>query len=88
MVDASITPRNAISPDKRILVSEDEACMLLGVSKPTLRGWVAEGIVSPVQLPHGIRRRLFKRADLEAWVASLTDAPTTPAQRSRLQTMP
>ena len=75
MVDRSTTPRNTIPPDKRILVSEDEACVLLGVSKPTLRAWVDDGILAPVHLPHGMRRRLYKRADLEAWAASLTCAP-------------
>ena len=73
-VDASTTPRSAIPPGERILVSEDEACALLGVSKPTLRGWVDEGIIQPVQLPHGIRRRLYKRTDLETWAASLAGA--------------
>ena len=70
-VDASTSPRNAIPTPERILVSEDEACALIGVSKPTLRGWVAEGLISPVSLPHGIRRRLYRRSDLETWAARL-----------------
>jgi excisionase family DNA binding protein len=73
-VNTSPSTDNAIALKERILVSEDEACMLLGVSKPTLRSWVDEGILGPVQLPHDIRRRLYRRVDLEAWAANLDGA--------------
>ena len=70
-LDATSTAHNAISPAERILVSEDDGSTLLGVSKPTFRHWVADGLIQPVELPGGIRRRLYRRAELEAFAASL-----------------
>jgi excisionase family DNA binding protein len=74
-VDACPFPRNASPPIEPILVSEDEACALFSVSKPTFRRWVDEGILRPVDLPHNMRRRLYKRSDLEVWVDSLALKP-------------
>jgi len=73
-IGSSQPPRKGVPPNERILVSEDEACELMSVSKPTLRGWVEDGILTPVELPHGIRRRLYRRLDLEAWAATLEKA--------------
>ena len=60
-----------------ILVSEDEASQLMGVSKPTLRDWTRRSLIAPVQLPGGIRRNLYRRQDLEDFAASLPTMTTT-----------
>ena len=71
-IDTSAPSRNVkIPPVECILVSEDDGSVMLGVSKPTFRRWVAEGLITPVSLPHGIRRKLYRRTDLEAFAASL-----------------
>ena len=57
-----------------ILVSEDRASRLLGVSKPTLRLWASSGLISPVALPGGMRRRLYRRVELEEFAARLADS--------------
>ena len=57
-----------------ILVSEDKASVLMGVSKPTFRLWVSAGLVSPVTMPCGMRRRLYRRVDLEDLAARLANA--------------
>lgn len=54
-----------------ILVDEAEAARLVGVSKPTFRAWVAKGMVSKVHLPGGLRRNLYRTADLETFAANL-----------------
>ena len=61
----------SIPPHLRLLVSEDDAALMCGVSKPTFRGWVGEGLIHPVQLPHDMRRKLYRRGDLETFAASL-----------------
>ena len=57
--------------EKPLLVDEYELADLLGVSRPTVRNWVAAGCIHPVELPGRIRRNLYRRADVEAWVAGL-----------------
>jgi excisionase family DNA binding protein len=64
-----------ISLSEKLLVSEDEAAQLLGVSKPTFRGMVANGHVHRVALPCGIGRNLYRRSDLGAFVESLGTMP-------------
>jgi hypothetical protein len=44
---------------------------LLGVSRAVFRAWVAAGLLHPVELPDGIRRRLYRVSDLERFAASL-----------------
>jgi excisionase family DNA binding protein len=63
--------QSTIPASECLLVSEDVAAAMCGCSKPTFRSWVAEGLISPVKLPHGMRRRLYRREDLEAFVESL-----------------
>ena len=70
-VDAISSPRNAIPPTDRVLVSEDDAAVLLSVSKPTLRKYAALGLIHRVEMPAGTRRNLYRPADLEAFVAGL-----------------
>ncbi len=60
-----------IPPWERLLVDEDEISELIGVSKPTVRRYVAEGLFRPVQMPLGIRRNLYRLADVRAAVAAL-----------------
>jgi len=67
-VDATTAARNAIPPTDRILVSEDEAAVLLGVSKSALRKYVRAGLIARVDL--GIRRNLYQRTDLEEFAGS------------------
>lgn len=56
-----------------ILVDELEAARLCGVSRPTLRLWVDEGLIAKVPLPGNLRRNLYRLSDLEAFVAALAD---------------
>jgi excisionase family DNA binding protein len=70
-VDATTNTRNAIPPSQRFLLSEDDGSCMMGVSKPTFRKWVAGGLIRPVEMPCGERRRLYRRADLEQFAASL-----------------
>ena len=67
------TPPTAQSapPPLPLLVSEDDAAAMCGVSKQTFRRWVAEGLITPVAPPHGMRRRLYLHRDLEAFVECL-----------------
>jgi len=64
-----------VSLSEKLLVSEDEAAQLLSVSKPTFRGMVANGHVHRVALPCGVRRNLYRRSDLDAFVESLETMP-------------
>ena len=71
-LDADNSLRNANVPlADCYLMSEQDASATLAVSKPVFRHWVADGLISPVALPGGIRRKLYRRADLEAFAASL-----------------
>jgi len=54
---------------ERILVSEPIAAELCSVSVPTLRKWVAGGLLHPVELPGNLRRNLYRRVDIEAFAA-------------------
>jgi hypothetical protein len=71
MTESDITIQDAL------LLSEDDATYVMGVSKPTFREWVSEGFITPVRMPatakspNGMRRNLYRRSDLEAFVASL-----------------
>jgi hypothetical protein len=69
----------AIPPHLRILLSEDDACRMFSISKPVFRSLVAAGHIGPVQLPGGVRRRLYLRATLERWAASLPAIGVAPA---------
>ena len=70
-VDAISSPRNAIPPTDRVLVSEDDAAVLLSVSKPTLRKYAALGLIHRVEMPAGTRRNLYRPSELSAFAASL-----------------
>ena len=63
--------KTTIPPQERILLSEEDACTMFSLSRPTFRDFVAAGYLHPVELPGGIRRRLYRRADLEAFAAKL-----------------
>ena len=64
-------PRKNLPPEKPLLITEDIAPRMLGVSKPTFRSWVDAGLIARVDLPGNLRRNLYRRADLERFAASL-----------------
>ena len=70
-MDQTTPPRNGIPPWRRLLIDEEELSDMLGVSKPTARRYVSEGYLRPVEMPLGIRRKLYRRADVEAFVETL-----------------
>jgi excisionase family DNA binding protein len=64
----------------RFLLDEPEIAELCGVSRNTVREWVASGLLESVELPRargtGRRKRrvLYRRDDVLAFVASLPSA--------------
>lgn len=66
--------RLRIPPSECILVSEEQAAALLGISLVAFRSWVADGLLSRVELPNGMKRNLYRRADLERFAADLAAA--------------
>ena len=56
---------------ERLLLSEPEVAALCGVSRNTVRLWRAAGLLQMVELPFGMRRNLYRRADVEAFLANL-----------------
>ncbi len=59
-------------------VNVGKAARYLGVSPASLRQWSDEGLVRVYRTPGGQRR--YRIADLEAFIASLQEAP--PAKRA------
>lgn len=70
-IDATAPDRNAIPPADRVLVSEDDAAVMLSVSKPTFRKYTRLGLIRRVEMPTGTRRNLYRTSDLETFAASL-----------------
>ena len=58
---------------ERLLLSEPEVAALCGVSRHTVRRWKAAGLLQIVELPFGMRRNLYRRADVEAFLARARD---------------
>jgi predicted site-specific integrase-resolvase len=58
----------------RLLMSEPEVAFVCGVSRPVVRRWRDEGLISPVKLPFSLRRILYRRSDVEAFVERLPAA--------------
>ena len=56
---------------ERLLLSEPEVAALCGVSRTTVRLWQAAGLLQMVELPFGMRRNLYRRADVEAFLTRL-----------------
>jgi len=82
-VDAISSPRNAIPPTDRVLVSEDDAAVLLSLSKPTMRKFVAMGLIARVEMPIGTRRNLYAVDELRAFASRLartSDVRTQPVK--------
>ena len=82
-VDPSASPRNAIPPTDRVLVSEDDAAVLLSISKPTFRKYVAMGLIARVEMPAGTRRNLYSVDELRAFTSRLSrtsDVRTQPVK--------
>ena len=70
-------PEQHIRLDEKALLSEEEVAAYLGVSRPTVRVWVADGEFGPVVLPNGklggeTRRNLYRRKDIDWWLATLS----------------
>jgi hypothetical protein len=64
--------RDAPAPiAERLLLSEPEVATLCGVSRTIVRLWQAAGLLQMVELPFGMRRNLYRRADVEAFLAGL-----------------
>lgn len=55
----------------RNLLSEPVSAELCGVSLKTFRKWMKLGLISPVELPGGLRRNLYRRSDVEAFASGL-----------------
>ena len=71
-LDPAASPRNIpTAPKDRVLVSEDDAAVLISCSKPTLRKYVRMGLIARVEMPSSTRRNLYRPAELEAFAASL-----------------
>ena len=70
-MSVDVSPDNGNAKPERLLMGERESCELLSVSAPTFRRWVAHGLLAPVKLPDGTRRRLYRRSDLESFAAHL-----------------
>ena len=79
MTVTPIIPGRKIPLADQQLVGEADAAELLGVSKGTLRRLVANGQLERVQLP--LRRNLYKRAALDAYVTGLRTTHTVRAER-------
>lgn len=54
-------------PDGKVLIGLAEAAYLLDVAVPTVKRLLAAAKIPSVGLP-GVRRRLFSREAIEAWV--------------------
>ena len=84
MTVAPAGPRTqAIPPTDRVLVSEDDAAVLLSVSKPTFRKYTAMGLIARVELPVGTRRNLYAVDELRAFASRLartSDVRTQPVK--------
>ena len=63
----------AVPMADRLLLSEPEVAALCGVSRHTVRRWKAAGLLRTVALPFGMRRNLYRRADVEAFLARTRD---------------
>ena len=67
--------RNTIEPAARILVGEEDVARLCSTSRPTVRGWVAAGLLSPVEAPNDagepLRRNLFRLSDVQRFAERL-----------------
>jgi len=67
---SSETRSQSIPPAERVLVSEDDAAVMLSVSKPTFRKYTALGLIVRVEMPTGTRRNLYRTSDLEQFAAA------------------
>lgn len=55
-----------LPPADRVLWSQAISAKALSVSIPTFRKWERLGLIHKVDLPGGLRRNLYRRADVEA----------------------
>ena len=66
-------PSTALPPIEPLLLSEADAARMCSVSLVTFRKWVADGRINKVFLPDAMRRNLYRRDELVAFVQRLTD---------------
>jgi len=64
--------RGQLKPGEQVL-PERELSEALGVSRTTVRLWQAAGLLQMVELPFGMRRNLYRRVDVEAFLARARD---------------
>lgn len=69
-IDPSTTAEG-VSPDRRILVDEDDGAEITSMSKPTFRRLADAGLFAPVKFPFKCRRRLYRLDDIRAAIAAL-----------------
>ena len=60
-----------LPPHERLLLDEETASAMCSVSRSKFREWVAVGLLEPAKLPPGNHRKLYRKADVEAFVDSL-----------------
>lgn len=53
------------------LLTEFEVAEVCGCSRWTVRPWKDRGLLCPLELPFGMRRNLYRRVDVEAFLAGL-----------------
>ena len=65
------TKLEAIPLHERFLLDEETASIMCGVSRPQFRKWVKAGLLRPIQMPDGERRKLYRREDVRTFVDAL-----------------
>jgi hypothetical protein len=61
----------AIPIHERFLLDEETASIMCGVSLNLFRDWVKRGFITPVRLPGGQTRKLYRRQELATAVEGL-----------------
>ena len=57
-----------IQAENKLMVSIDEFCQLIGISKPTFYKLIKEGTAPPLTRLNSTRRQFIKRTDMDAWL--------------------
>lgn len=64
-------PATQVSLGDRYFLGEVEVAALCGVSRHTVRRWKAAGLLQCVELPFGMRRNLYRKSDVDGFLANL-----------------
>jgi excisionase family DNA binding protein len=70
--DIAMYKRNVVHEIEPEALRMDEAAQLLGIGRSTLLKLTYEGIIPSIKIRD---RRLWRRSDLDNWLASLPTAP-------------